>query len=100
MLIDYNYGKKSSLNISAITIKEAEILISENKVECIFGIIEYGVTEPWYFIIGDNNLCYVLSEIDDEYMDNLIGNLIKIDSDKYIEFESRELDYIYSCKRI
>ena len=100
MLLDYNYGRKNSLNISAITIKEVETLIKDNKVVCIFGILEHGVTEPWHFIIGDNNLCYVLSEADDEDMDYLVGNLIKTDHNKYIEIESRELDYIYSIKGI
>lgn len=100
MLLDYNYGKKNSLNISAITIKEVETLIKGNKIVCIFGILEHGVTEPWYFIIGDNNLCYVLSEVDDEYMDNLVVGLTKKDLNKYIEIESRELDYMYSLKEI
>lgn len=99
-LLDYNYGRKNSLNIMVITIKEVETLIKENKVVCIFGILEHGVTEPWHFIIGDNNLCYVLSEVDDEHMDYLVGNLIKTDNNKYIEVESRELDYIYSLKKI
>lgn len=100
MLIDYNYEKKSSLNISAITSKEVEKLIKENKVACIFGIIEHGVTEPWYFIIGYNNLCYVLSEVDDEHMEYLVGDLIKTNHKMYVELESRELDYIYNSKRI
>jgi len=96
MLLDYNYGRNPNLNISSITVKEVEKLIKENRVICIFGIIECGVTEAWHFIIAENNSCYVLSKSDDEYMNYLISNLVKVDKEKYIEVESRELDFIYS----
>lgn len=96
MLLDYDYERNPSLNINSITPKKVEKLIKKNKVACIFGIIEKAVMEPWYFIVSENDLCYVLSKSDDEYMDYLVGCLVKIDKNKYIEIERREIDFIYT----
>ena len=100
-LIDYKFNLDKTKKVIILTLEELTELVNQDNIKIIYGVLEDGVTEPWYYLITkDNKEIFIDINDNEDKIDALIGKILKKEKEEYIELTNKELEYIYNLNNV